>query len=101
MIFLARHFKRCLPKLGVLLLLLSFGVMTGFSTVLHAHELDLSSDHDDCFSCHWAQSKHTDKPDSPEVETPSLYQPFQLILAEDIDNLFINVLFNRGPPPLS
>jgi hypothetical protein len=101
MTVLTKTIKSHLPKLGVLFLLFSFGIMTGFSTVLHAHELDLSSAHDDCFSCHWSQSKHTDTSDTSVVETPSLFQSFQLNPAEGIDKLFINKLFNRGPPYLS
>jgi hypothetical protein len=101
MTVLAKNIKRHLPKLGVLLLLLSFGVMTGFSTVLHAHELDLSSAHDDCFSCHWSQSNHSDESDTPWIEAPSIFQSFQLISAEGIDKQLIGKLFNRGPPALS
>ena len=98
MTILAKIFKLCLPKLGVLLLLLSFGVLTGFSPILHAHELDFNSAYDDCATCHWSQSNQTDKTGTPGIETPSLFQSFQLIPAEGIDNLFINKLFNRGPP---
>jgi len=101
MIFLAKKFKSYLPKLGVLLLLLSFGVMTGFSTVLHAHELDFSSVHDDCAPCHWSQSNHTDESDDSEFATPSRFQSFQLIPSESIGKLCINKPYNRGPPPLS
>lgn len=101
MTILAKFLKSNLPKLGVLLLLFCFGVMTGFSTVLHAHELDLGSVHDDCAPCHWSQSNQTDETDAPVVETPSVFRSFQLIPAESIDKLFINKLFNRGPPSLS
>lgn len=101
MTFLAKKFESHLPRLGVLLLLLSFGVMTGFSTVLHAHELDLGSAHDDCAPCHWSQSNQTDETDDPGVETPSLFKSFQPILVEDVEKYFINNPFNRGPPPLS
>jgi nitrate/TMAO reductase-like tetraheme cytochrome c subunit len=98
---LANNFKRCIPKLGVLLLLLSFGVMTGFSTVLHAHELDLSSTHDDCFSCHWTQSNQSDKTNASAIETLSGFQPFYFIEAEKITNTYLITRHIRGPPPLS
>lgn len=101
MTILAKFFNPHLPRLGVLLLILSFGVMTGFSTVLHAHELDFSAAHDDCAPCHWSQSHQTDESESPGVETPSLYRSFQLILAESIEKHFISKLSNRGPPALS
>ena len=101
MTVLAKKFKPCLSKLGVLLLLVSFGVLTGFSPILHAHELDFSSAHNDCFSCHWSQSNQTDESDTPGIETPSLFRSFQLIPTEYIDKIFINKLFNRGPPPLA
>ncbi len=98
MLILANKFKHHLPKLGVLLLLVSFGIMTGFSTVLHAHELDYSSAHDDCFSCHWSQSNHTSEPDTLRIEIPTLFQSFQLIPAESFDKLLISKPSNRGPP---
>jgi hypothetical protein len=101
MTILAKILKSCLPRLGVFLLLLSFGVMTGFSTVLHAHELDFSSAHDDCAPCHWSQSNKTDESDTVEADSPSLFQSFQLISVEAIDKHFIDKLSNRGPPSLS
>jgi hypothetical protein len=101
MSFLSNKFKSHLPKLGILLLLLSFGIMTGFSTVLHAHELDFSSAHDDCAPCHWSQSNHTDESDTLGIETPSLLQSFQLIPIENIGKHLICKPSNRGPPYLS
>jgi hypothetical protein len=101
MTFLAKKLKLHLPKIGVLLLLLSFGVMTGFSTVLHAHELDFSEVHDDCFSCHWSQSNKTNESNTVEVEAPSLFQSFQLIPVKCIAKHLISKPSNRGPPPLS
>jgi hypothetical protein len=101
MTFLAKYLKLHLPKLGILLLLLSFGVLAGFSTVLHAHELDFSSTHDDCAPCHWSQSHQTGETDTTGIEAPTVFRSFQLIPAESIDKLFVNKLSNRGPPPLS
>jgi hypothetical protein len=101
MTIMAKKIKPYLPRLGVLLLLFSFGIMSGFSTILHAHELDFSSAHEDCAPCHWSQSNASDETDTTGVETVSVFQSFQLIPAESIDQLFINKLFNRGPPPLS
>jgi len=101
MTFLAKKFKPYLPKPGVLLLLLSFGVLTGFSPILHAHELDFGSAHDDCAPCHWSQSNQTDEANALGIEAPSLIQSFQLILPEGIHKPCISKLFNRGPPPLS
>ena len=101
MTILAKKLKPFLPKLGILLLLFSFGALTGFSTVLHAHELDFGSVHDDCAPCHWSQSNQTDETDAPGVETPTVRQFFQLIPAEGIENTFINKPSNRGPPALS
>ncbi len=98
---LVKKFRSHLPKLGVLLLLLSFGVLTGFSTVLHAHELDFSSAHDDCAPCHWSQSNQSDDTNTCGIKTLSLFRSFTLIPAESIEKRFINNLFNRGPPSLS
>ncbi len=101
MTILSKKYKSYLPRLGVLLLLFSFGVLTGFSTVLHAHELDFSEVHDDCFSCHWSQSNKIDESDTVEVEAPSVFQSFQIIPVESIGKLFISKPSNRGPPSLS
>jgi hypothetical protein len=98
---LAKQFKPYLPKLGVLILLLSFGVLTGFSTVLHAHELDFSSVHDDCAPCHWSQSNPADESDDSELAIPSRFQSFQLVPSESIGKPCINKPYNRGPPAFS
>jgi|GEM_PF-1781232 len=90
--------KSLLPRLGVLLVLLSFGVMTGFSPVLHAHELDFNASHDDCAPCHWSQS-------SQSVETatialtavPTLQFPI-FSPTEPNGQQFEKNILNRGPP---
>ncbi len=37
------------------LLLVCFGVLSGFSPVLHNHELELDHNHNDCGACQWSQ----------------------------------------------
>ena len=101
MFYLQNRLKSMLPSLGVLLVLLSFGVMTGLAPVLHAHELDFNSPHDDCAPCHWSQSKEVDESDSGPVASASRYRFFKSTLAESLDNQSIHKLFNRGPPSLS
>ncbi len=101
MTILAKKLKSCLPKLGVLLLLLSFGVLTGFSSLLHAHELDFSSVHDDCAPCHWSQSSQTDETTAIAV-TATPPSPFLIFSpAESIGPQFKKNILNRGPPLFS
>lgn len=98
MSFLPKNIKPYLPKPGVFLLLISFGIMTLFSSVLHAHELDFGSAHDECAPCHWSQSTEGVETDASRSETPFYRQSFQLIPVVRITSAFLNQLYNRGPP---
>jgi len=57
--FVLRNFTSMVlkPKLFAVILLLCFGVLAGFSPLLHNHDLDLSDKYEDCASCMWSQSK--------------------------------------------
>jgi len=101
MTILAKKFKPHLPKLGVLLLLMSFGVLTGFSTLLHAHELDFNSVHDGCSACHWSQSNQSIETTAVAFTVTPQLQFLIFSPAESIGQQFRKNILNRGPPPLA
>jgi len=90
-----------LPKLGVLLVLLSFGFMTSLAPVLHAHELDFSSAHDDCAPCHWSQSNQSVETTTTTLIAAPLLQFLTFSPAESIGQQFRKNILNRGPPLFS
>ena len=98
MLVTRKKLKSMLPRLGTLLVLLSFGFMTGLAPVLHAHELDFNSSHDDCFSCHWSQSKGMDVIGPESVAAASQYQITDSPPVESLEYRSVHKLFNRGPP---
>ena len=83
--------------MGVLVLLCFVG-MTGYSELLHDHDLDFSASHDGCSPCNWTQSHKvntTKKIDSANVfsfSDISFQRP--LLKSEDLLSSF----YNRGPP---
>jgi hypothetical protein len=93
-----KKLKSFFPRLGILLVLLSFGVMTGLAPVLHAHELDFSESHDNCAPCHWSQSSHSDETTTVAVvATPPT--PFLIFSpAESIGQQFNKNTPSRSPP---
>jgi hypothetical protein len=93
--------KSFLPKLGVLLVLISFGFMTGLAPVLHAHELDLTEAHDDCAPCHWSQSNKTDETTATTFSAALRLEIFILFQTESIDQQIQSIVLNRGPPQFS
>ncbi|GJL79835.1 MAG: hypothetical protein NPINA01_28240 [Nitrospinaceae bacterium] len=96
-----KKLKSFIPRLGVLLALLSFGFMIGLAPVLHAHELDFDAAHDDCAPCHWSQSHQSVETTANTISKTSLVytQPFSP--AEFIGQQFTSNVLNRGPPLLS
>jgi hypothetical protein len=90
-----------LPKLGVLLVLLSFGFMTGLAPVLHAHELDFSSAHDDCAPCHWSQSNQSVETTAIAFTVAPLSKFSTFSSVESIGQQFRRNTLNRGPPLFS
>ncbi len=96
-----KQLKRFLPKLGIVLVLLSFGVMTGLSPVLHAHELDLAHAHDDCAPCHWSQSNQSVNTDFQVFSATSGFQFFFYTPSQVACQQSRSSILNRGPPLLS
>ncbi len=93
--------KSLLPRLRVLLVLLSFAVMTGLSPVLHAHELDFNASHDDCAPCHWSQSNQSVETTATVLTAAPLLQFLTFSPAESIGQQFRKNILNRGPPLFS
>mgnify|MGYP002634295689 FL=1 len=85
----------------VLLVLLSFVGMTGYSVLLHNHDLDFEHMHDDCASCQWTQAHKTDKTDSPEItQIPSVHTIKYRTQRLDPQTSYSG-FYNRGPPTVS
>jgi len=79
-------------------LLVCFGMLAGFSPLLHNHDFDLSDGHQDCAACQWAQS-----PTSLETAPSSLlFYPVVAGVSPTRSQLsLLQALFllaNRGPP---
>ena len=64
-------------KLFAAILFLYFGMLAGFSPLLHNHDVDLSDAHQDCASCQWSQSSTSLETDASGLP---LY-PFSEVLA--------------------
>jgi hypothetical protein len=81
--------------------MLGYGVLTGFSPILHNHDLDLNQTHKDCAPCHWSQSnsgletQSTDVSSNPHVQKTEA-KPESLWAYGSFFSLA-----NRGPPFLS
>ena len=101
MTWVHRKLKGLCGRMLILLVLLSFGGMTGYSALLHNHDFDLGSTHDDCAACQWVQAHQIDNSHTAETaETPSThaieYRAYRLE--------FKSVHFgfdSRGPPVFS
>jgi len=78
-------------KLFAAVLFLCFGVLAGFSPLLHNHDLDLSEAHQDCVACQWSHSPtslethaldHSVFPLShPLVSPPALNYPLKMFFS--------------------
>jgi len=82
----------------VVFVLLCFVGMTGYSELLHDHDVDISGSHDDCTPCNWTKSHKvntTKKIDIRNVFSFS-YTKFQLPLLKSED--ILPAFHNRGPP---
>ncbi|GJL79836.1 MAG: hypothetical protein NPINA01_28250 [Nitrospinaceae bacterium] len=101
MVLLDKKLKSFLPRLGVLLVLLSFGFMTGLAPVLHAHEFDFDVAHDNCAPCHWVQSNQSVETSVNTLAAAPLLQFSIFFPAEFIGQPFTGNVLNRGPPLLS
>jgi len=96
----SRNFRSTVlrQKLFAVLLFLCFGMLAGFSPLLHNHDVDLSDAHQDCASCQWSQS-----PTSLETDASGLLlYPFSEVLHLTRSQLShrhaLFLIANRGPP---
>jgi hypothetical protein len=85
-------------KLFATALFLCFGVLVGFSPLLHNHDVDLSHAHQDCGACQWSNSPTDIATNTSEPSAPPLSQLVPLALYQlPLQNpLFL--IANRGPP---
>ncbi|MBI5428290.1 MAG: DUF2607 family protein [Nitrospinae bacterium] len=88
-------------RLLAIILLLGFGLLTGFSSVLHSHELDFGPTHKDCAPCHWSQSSAGDKSHAADVPVSQVFQIFQISVSLIFPLRFFSDTLSRSPPFLS
>jgi hypothetical protein len=83
------------------LLLLSLGVLSGFSPILHSHELDLHDDYEDCLSCEWNQVIF----DTTPLLSVAFYNLFNVFQAQALEKpdlaFFFSSFLSRAPPSFS
>ena len=83
------------------LLVLSLGILSGFSPILHSHELDLHDEHEDCFSCEWNQVSFDQDPGYSILESSAFEQRYQFKSYNSGYLAFSLPFFGRAPPFLS
>ena len=82
----------------VVLVLLCFVGMTGYSELLHDHDHDFSESHDSCSPCNWTKLHKVDKNEKTYIahvfsfSNTSFQRP--LLKSEDL----LPGFNNRGPP---
>ena len=85
----------------VVITLLCFVGMTGYSELLHDHDHDFSESHDDCSPCNWTKSHKIDT--TKKVNIVNFFSfsetTFQRPLLKS-ENL-LSGFNNRGPPLVS
>lgn len=86
------------PKLFAIILLLCFGVLAGFSPLLHNHDLDFSNKHEDCASCLWSQSKISCENHAPCLSFNHIIQSFGFESSQPSYKTGLFLISNRSPP---
>jgi len=98
MVWIYRKINGLYGRMLVMLILLSFGGMTGYSVLLHNHDLDFDHTHDDCASCQWTQAHKTDKTHSLEItKIPSAHAVKYRARQLEPKSVHSN-FYSRGPP---
>ena len=101
MVWICRRINRLCGRLLVLLVLMSFGGLAGYSVLLHNHDLDFAHTHDDCASCQWTQAQKTDITHSPEI-TKTLSARATKYQTQQLEPQTVHYgFYNRGPPTFS
>ncbi len=86
------------PKLFAIVLLLCFGVLAGFSPLLHNHDLDHSDTHEDCASCLWSQSKTSYETHATCLTFNHISHPFYFVFSLPSSKTYLFLISNRSPP---
>ena len=85
----------------VVFVLLCFVGMTGYSDLLHDHDVDFSESHEDCSPCNWTKLHKASA--SKKVYIANVFSfsetTFQLSLLKS--KYFLPDFHNRGPPFVS
>ena len=85
----------------VILVLLSFGGMTGYSVLLHDHDLDFEHVHEDCVPCQWSQANESDTVYTTEISQSFNFQESLSPVDQIPARISIRDLQSRGPPFLA
>ncbi|MBI4390109.1 MAG: hypothetical protein HY580_08005 [Nitrospinae bacterium] len=85
-------------RLLAVILLLGFGLLTGFSTVLHSHELDFGPYHKDCAPCHWSQSNTGAETHAADAPVSQVFQIFKISVSLIFPLRFFSDTLSRSPP---
>jgi len=101
MVWICRRVNSLYGRMLVLLVLLSFGGMAGYSVFLHNHDLDFNHAHDDCASCQWIQAHEIDKTDSPEIIQTPLAHAIKYRTQQLEPQTVPSGFYSRGPPTFS
>jgi hypothetical protein len=82
----------------VVFVLLCFVGMTGYSELLHDHDVDFSASHDDCTPCNWTKSHKVNTTKNINILNVSSFSQttFQPPLLKSEE--FLPSFHNRGPP---
>jgi hypothetical protein len=83
------------------LLILTLGILLGFSSVLHSHELDLHDDHEDCFSCEWSQVSLDNSPSLPEIPSCIIEAFHSSASSTPAKVILFSAFLSRAPPAIS
>ena len=85
----------------VVITFLCFVGMTGYSELLHDHDLDFSESNDDCSPCNWTQLHKIDTTKKVNIANVFSFNrtTFQrsFLKSEDL----LSGFYNRGPPFVS
>jgi len=85
----------------VVLVLLCFVGMTGYSELLHDHDHDFSESHDNCSPCNWTKSHKVDKNEKTYIAHVFSFSDtfFQLSFLKSEG--LLSDFYIRGPPLVS
>ena len=85
----------------IVLLLLCFVGMTGYSELLHNHDHEFSESHDDCSPCNWTKSHKVDNNEKIYIahafSFSDTFSQLSFLKSKDLASSF----YIRGPPLVS